>query len=98
MKALVARMFGIEPKTFSFYVCDDVAKRKIIGSNPGRKSIINASDTEFIVQHTARADRANEGLSTKEVVQNVISLRDGTENELTLKQAKNWAYHTLFKG
>jgi hypothetical protein len=67
-------MFGIKPKTFSFYVCDNVAKRKTIGSKPGRKSIINASDTEFIVQHTARADHVNEGLSTKEVVQNIISL------------------------
>jgi hypothetical protein len=73
-------MFGFTPKSFSFYVCDIVAKRKTIGSKPGRKSIINTYHTEFTVQHTARADHAKEGLCTKEVVQNVISLRDGTED------------------
>ena len=45
-KASVARMFGIERKTFANYVCDDLSKRKIVGSKPGRKSIVNASDTE----------------------------------------------------
>jgi hypothetical protein len=94
-KASVARMFGIERKTFANYVCDDLSKQKLVGSKPGRKSIINASDTEFIAQHTARADRANEGLTSKEIVQNVISLRAGSEHELTLRQAQNWVYRTL---
>jgi hypothetical protein len=43
-------------------------------------SIPTIPNSLFTVQHTARADHAKEGLCTKEVVQNVISLRDGTED------------------
>jgi hypothetical protein len=94
-KSAVARQFGIEPRTFSFYVCDNVADRKTIGSKPGKKSIVNSEDADFIVQHAARADRANEGLRCKDIIQNLHSLRANTDNELTLKQCAGWVYKTM---
>jgi hypothetical protein len=73
-KSAVAHQFEIKPRTFSYYVCDNVADRKTIGSKPGKKSIVSAEDANFIVQHTARADRANEGLHCKDIIQNLHSL------------------------
>jgi hypothetical protein len=94
-KSAVARRFRIKPRTFSYYVCDTVADRKTIGSKPGKKSIVSAEDDGFIVQHTACADRANEGLRCKDIIQNLHSLRANTDNELSLKQCARWVYKTM---
>ena len=84
---------GIKVKTFEKYACSDRSKRRKIGSQSGRKSIVSEDNAEFLIQHTIRADRANEGLTQTQVQHNLETLQP----ELLPKQAKNYIARTFKK-
>ena len=90
--AAVAKRHKISDRTFTTYVKNGGRRNR-----PGRKSIVSDYNTEFIAQHTVRADRANEGLTMGDIVTNVQLIHAGSEHELTKQQAMNWAYRTFRK-
>ena len=96
-KAAVAKKFGLERKTFSLYAHDDPNKRMTIGSKPGRPSNVSAEDREFLVQVTVRADKANEGLRPRDVIENLVRLTAEDPKPLSDAQAKTYVYKSLRK-
>lgn len=92
-KSAVARRFGFVPRTFAKYVCDKVEDRIPIGAAPGRKSLVAKEECEFLTQHTIRADRANDGNTTTEVIDNLCRIKPDMNRE----QAKNYVTRTWKK-
>ena len=93
LKAAVARRFGFVPRTFGKYVCDKLEDRTPIGAAPGRKSIVADEECEFLTQHAIRADRANDGNTTTEVIDNLCRMKP----EMKREQAKNYVTRTWKK-
>ena len=87
----IAAKHNINGRTFRNYINNGGKSNK-----PGRKSIVPPEDEEFIVQHTVRHDTANDGLTCGQIIQNLQSLRAGTDQEITMQQSKNWVYRTFF--
>ena len=56
----------------------------------GRKSLVSDESAEFLIQSSIRADRANDGHSQTEVINNVMELHP----ELNPVQSKNWVQRT----
>ena len=57
----------------------------------GRNSLVTPVNTEFLIQYTIRADRANDGLAPSSVIENTLQLHP----ELTYQQAKNFTARTF---
>jgi hypothetical protein len=96
-KSAVAKRFNIAPRTFSNYVHEDPTKRIAIGARVGRQSIVSDEDKEFMVQLAVRADRANQGLTSKELAQNLMQLTETSRRPLTKEQSSGFVYKTLRK-
>ena len=79
--------------TFTKYVHSDDKKRRAPGCAPGRNSNVSSENCEFLIQHTIHADRANDGFTQTQVVQNLQQL----EPDLSFNQAKNYIHRTLKK-
>ena len=94
-KSAVAKKFGIPRRSFANYANDDLSKRFKIGSKVGRPSLVSEEDHEFLVELIIRADRANEGLTSREIIHILVSLTAETDNPLSVNQAETYVYHTL---
>jgi hypothetical protein len=77
--------------TFKFYVCADEKKRRVVGSQMGRRPLINKETSVFIVDILARADGANEGKTPSEMLDHVVELNPS----LSRKQASMAMYRTI---
>jgi len=60
---IFAAKVGIPYKTLKPYVCQDVSKRKQVGSGVGGsgKSLVNEDTSQFMSDVLRRRDRANDG-------------------------------------
>jgi len=63
--------FHIPRDTFYKYVHKDPKKQRKLGSAPGRNMKVSSANCEFFIQHTIRADRANDGFTTGQVITNL---------------------------
>ena len=79
------------PSIFQKYAHNDASKRRKIGGRVGKPSVVSAPNVEFSVQHTIRADRANEGLTASDVARALLQLKP----ELKPIQSRNYTYHTF---
>ena len=59
---------GIPEQTFRKYVCDDVEKRRMLGTGVGISKVIDADTENFLVDVLRRKDRANAGMSRAEAI------------------------------
>ena len=95
--ALTARahavLWKIPVDTFYKYVHKDPKKRRPVGAHTGRKMLVSEENCEFLVQHTIRADRANDGFTTTQVVANLQHLQP----EMGYIQALNFVQRTFKK-
>ena len=67
------------------------SKRRKIGGRVGKPSVVSASNVEFAVHHTIRADLANEGITVANFAWALLQLQP----ELNPIQARNYTYRTL---
>ena len=77
--------------TLQNYAQNDDSKRRNIGGRFVKPSVVSASNVEFSVQHTIRADRANAGLTTANVSRALLQLQP----EIKPTQARNHTYRTF---
>jgi hypothetical protein len=89
----IAREAGIPPGTLGNYINSDPTKRRKLGGQVGRKSILTEENSEFLCQVAIRADRANKGLTPAEVQANMRRLVPG----MTELQSRNAYYHKFLK-
>ena len=82
---------GVTPNAFYKYVDPDPKERRKLGSQVGRKSNVSKENSEFLVQHTIRADRANDGFTQAQVVENLQRL----EPDINYIAAKNYVQRTF---
>ena len=82
---IFAAKVGIPYKTLKPYVCQDVSKRKQVGSGVGGsgKSLVNEDTSQFMSDVLRRRDRANDGCTRPEAVTMLQELQP----ELTRAQA-----------
>jgi hypothetical protein len=69
----------------------------MVGAKAGRQPIVSEEDKEFLVQLAVRADRANQGLTSKELSQNLQQLTETSSRPLSKEQSNNFVYKTLRK-
>ena len=79
--------------TFTKYVHSADKKRRAPGCAPGKNSNVSSKNCEFLIQHTIRADGANDGFTQTQVAQNLQQL----EPDLSFNQAKNYIHCTFKK-
>ena len=89
--ALFAKSKNIDVKTFGAYAHSDPKQRRALGSKMGKRSLVMAENAEFLVQFAIRSDRANEGRTVAQIVDQLMTLQP----ELSMEQASNWAYRTF---
>ena len=65
---------GIMTSTFQKYAHNYARKRRNIGGRVGKPSVVSASNVEFAVQHTIRADRSNKRITAANVVQALLQM------------------------
>ena len=94
-KAAFARQKQLKPNTFKKYVHDVPEKRRKLGRHAGRPSLLSESNSQFLLQHTIRADRANNGLTPAQaqIIDNMSTLQP----ELSQQQSKNHYHRTFIK-
>mmetsp|Transcript_38277 Transcript_38277/g.92336 ORF Transcript_38277/g.92336 Transcript_38277/m.92336 type:complete len:312 (-) Transcript_38277:1658-2593(-) len=92
-KSYVAKLFNFPKRTFCSYVTDNVAERLIPGARKGKNSLVSSDNREFLIQHAIRHDRANEGLSTEQIIANTMQIQP----DLSRDQAKNYVVRTWKK-
>ena len=90
-KAGFARKKRLAPHTFKFYVHDDKSKRRKLGASVGRTSLIPEDESQFFMEHTVRADRANAGFTPAQIKANFMTVMP----TLTQEQASNHYHHTF---
>lgn len=78
------------------YCREDGSKRLELGGSVGRKPLIPKIDQTFVVETAVRKDRANDGLSPKEMYGLIIDICPG--KELTVKQARDHFERTMKTG
>jgi len=81
----------LKPDTFTKYVHDDLDKRRKLGRHAGRPSLLSEGNSQFLMQHTIQADRANNGLTPAQIIENMTTLQP----ELSQLQSRNH-YHCTF--
>ena len=82
---------GIMLSTFHKYAHNYSRKRRNIGVGGGKTSVVSASNVEFTVQHTIRANPSNEGLTAADAARALLQLQP----ELKPTQARNYNYRTF---
>ena len=87
-----AKSKGIPPKPLYNYARPDKSKRHAMGAQQGNPSLISQHSYEFLCRIAQRSGRANEGLTPRQLQDNMQRLNP----DLSLKQAKNH-YHRTFK-
>ena len=92
-KAAFARQKQLKPDTFKKYVHDDPDKRRKLGRHAGRPSLLSEGNSQFLMQHTIRADRANNGLTPAQIIENMTTLQP----ELSQLQSRNHYHRTFIK-
>ena len=90
-RALFAKSKNIDVKTVGAYAHSDPKQRRALGSKMGKKSLVTAENAEFLVQFAIRSDRANEGRTIAQIIEQLMALQP----ELSMEQASNWAYRTF---
>lgn len=97
MKSKFADKYDVDRRTFSNYVHPDINKRsKLVidgGNERGRPSIVPKTTAEFLVQHTIRHDRANNGLTNTQVAENLQQIHP----EIGPEAASNYVCRTFKK-
>ena len=83
--------WGIGWTTLKAYLNSDRSKRRLPGGQRGRKPVIPQDTTDLITQVVRKADRLNNGMSSKDIVAAVRMADPG----LSKKQAENHTYNTL---
>ena len=84
-KAAFTRQKQLKPNTFKTYVHDVPEKRRKLGRHAGCPSLLSESNSQFLLQHTIRANRANNGLTPAQIIENMSTLQP----ELSQQQSKN---------
>ena len=84
-KAAFARQKQLKPNTFKKYVHDVPEKRRKLGRHAGRPSLLSESNSQFLMQHTIRADHANNCLTPAQIIENMNTLQP----ELSQQQSRN---------
>jgi hypothetical protein len=74
-KAAFARQKQVKPDTFYKYVQDDPDKRRKLGQHAGRPSLLSKCNSQFVMEHIIRADRANNGLTPAQIIENMSTLQ-----------------------
>ena len=92
-KAEFARTNQVNPSTFKKYVCNDPAMCHKLGGHAGRPSVVSEENSQFLMEHTIRADCANDGLPPQAIIQNIMTLHP----ELSHQQADNHYHKTFIK-
>lgn len=70
-----AKQLGIPKATLGKYVHPDPAKRQRLGAHAGQPSLVDASTQAFVVDVIRRRDRANDGMSRREIVGMIQDLK-----------------------
>jgi hypothetical protein len=89
----IARTNQVNPSTFKKYIYNDPAKRRKLGGHAGRPSVVSKENSQFLMEHTIRADCANDGLPPQAIIQNIMTLHP----ELSHHQADNHYHKTFIK-
>jgi hypothetical protein len=92
-KAAVARQKQLKPDTLKKYVHDVPEKRRKLGCHAGRPSLLSKSNSQFLMQHTIQAGRANNGLTPAQIIENMTTLQP----KLSQLQSRNHYPHTFIK-
>jgi hypothetical protein len=92
-KAAFARQKQLKPDTFKKYVHDVPEKRQKLGRHAGRPSLLSKGNSQFLMQHTIQADRANNGLTPAQIIENMTTLQP----ELSQLQSRNHYHRTFIK-
>jgi len=74
-KAAFARQKQVKPDTFYKYVQDDPDKRRKLGQHAGCPSLLFKCNSQFVMEHTIGADRANNGLTPVQIIENMSILQ-----------------------
>jgi hypothetical protein len=74
-KAAFARQKQVKPGTFYKYVQYDPDKRRKLGQHAGRPSLLSKCNSQFVMEHIIRADRANNGLTPAQIIENMSTLQ-----------------------
>ena len=90
-KAAFARQKQVKPDNFYKYAQYDPDKRRKLGQHAGRPSLLSKCNSQFVMEHIIRADRANNGLTPVQIIENMSTLQP----ELSQLQPKNH-YHRMF--
>jgi hypothetical protein len=83
-KAAFARQKQVKPNNFKEYIHDDPDKRQKLGRHAGCPSLLSKGNSQFLMQHTIQADRANNGLTLAQIIENMTTLQP----ELSQLQSK----------
>jgi hypothetical protein len=75
LKAAFARQKQVKPDTFYKYVQDDPDKRRKLGQHAGCPSLLFKCNSQFVMEHTIGADRANNGLTPVQIIENMSILQ-----------------------
>jgi len=86
-----AQKHGVPKGTLSEYVTKNEAKRKKIGTGPGKPPLLDAASRQLVADVVRRADRANKPKSMGEVVDVIQELAPGIDR----KAARNAYYSTI---
>jgi hypothetical protein len=90
-KAGFARKKGLIPDTFKKYAHDVPSKRRKLGASVGRTSLVPEDKSQFFMELTVRADRANAGFTPAQIKANFMKVIP----TLTQEQASNHYHHTF---
>ena len=74
-KATFARQKQVKPDTFYKYVQDDPDKHRKLGQHAGHPSLFSECNLQFVMEHTIQADRANNGLTPAQIIENMSTLQ-----------------------
>ena len=93
-KEAFARQKQVKPDTFcKYYVHNDPDKRRKLGRHAGRPSLLSECNSQFVMEHTIRADRANNGLTPAQIIEKMSTLQP----ELSQLQSKKHYHRTFLK-
>jgi hypothetical protein len=83
----------VKPDTFYKYVQDDPDKHRKLGQHAGRPSLLSKCNSQIVMEHIIRADRANNGLTPAQIIEKMSTLQP----ELLQLQSKNHYHRTFLK-
>ena len=92
-KTSFAELKGLSPSKYLKCAHDIKSKRRTSDGRAGRKSIVTPGNTEFLIQHAIRGDRANNGHTMTQLADNLQVLQP----EIGTNQAMNYLKRTFKK-